>query len=198
MKYVIGSIVLVVAGYFALQQAKPKPLPPPPPPPPVIVNAQPQPIIDPAEQAKVVRAASDIDSNVRWQSLVLLDKMHSPQAMPLLFEKLTKDQDPDLRIKICGLLAQRSGPDVTQALVAALKDAEPSVRIAALSALDSVGDYSAASAITDVLKDQDENVRVQALKTLNNLQDKKAAQIAAEQKRQEELRQQALEAAQKR
>ncbi len=197
MKYLLGFIVLVVAGYFALQQAKPKPLPPPPPPPPVI-NAQPQPIIDEAQQAKIIRATNDMDATVRWESLVLLDKMHSPQAMPLLFEKLRKDPEPDLRIKVAKLLAERRGPDVSQNLVWALRDAEPTVRVAALQALDAVGDYSTAPAITDVLKDQDETVRVQALKTLNSLQDKKAAEIAAEQKRQEELRRQALEAAQKR
>ena len=197
MKYILGFVVLAVAGYFALQQAKPKPLPPPPPPPPVI-NAQPQPIIDPAEQAKIIKATNDMDAGVRWESLVLLDKMKSPQAMQLFTDKLLKDPEPDVRIKICKLLGERKGPDVSRALVAALKDSEPNVRVAALLALDSVGDYSTASAITDVLKDQEESVRVQALKTLNSLQDKKAAEIAAEQKRQEELRQQALEAAQKR
>lgn len=198
MKFALMGIVLVVAGYFAFQQLKPKPLPPPPPPPPPAITLEPQPIIDPAEQAKVIKSASDQDAQVRWQAMVLLDKMKSPQALPLMFEKLTNDPEPEIRIKIINTLAERKGPEVTQHLVGALKDLDPTVRVAALVALDKVGDFAAASPITDLLKDQEETVRVQALQTLNSLQDKKAAEIAAEQRRQEELRRQAEEAAQRR
>jgi HEAT repeat protein len=198
MKFALMGVVLVVAGFFAFQQLKPKPAPPPPPPPPPAITLEPQPIIDPAEQAKIVKSASDQDPGVRWEALVLLDKMKSPQALPLMFEKLEKDPEPEVRIKIIKVLSARKGPEITQHLVGALKDLEPSVRVEALIALDQIGDFAAASAITDTLKDQEETVRIQALKTLNSLQDKKAAEIAAEQKRQEELRRQAEEAARKR
>jgi len=198
MKFVVMGLVLVVAGFFAFQQFKPKPAPPPPPPPPPAITLEPQPIINPEEQAKILKSAEDQDPDVRWESLVLLDKMKSPEALPLFFQKLEKDPEPGVRVKIIHVLAMRKGPEITQHLIGALKDLEPDVRIEALKALDQVGDFAAASAITETLKDQEENVRVTALKVLNSLQDKKAAEIAAEQKRQEELRRQAEEAARKR
>ena len=198
MKFAVMGIVLCVAGFFAFQQFKPKPLPPPPPPPPPAITLEPQPIINVEEQAKIIKSASDQDPGVRWESLVLLGKMKSPQALPLMFEKLEKDPEAEVRIKIVAALGQRRGPEITQHLLIALRDQEPTVKVAALQALDTVGDYAAASAITDTLKDQDETVRMAALKTLNDLQDKKAAELAAEQKRQEDLRRQAEEAAKKR
>lgn len=192
------GLVLVVAGFFAIKQFKPAPPPPPPPPPPPAILLEPLPIINEAEQAKIVKSSSDQDPDVRWESLVLLDKMKSPQALPLLFEKLHKDPEADVKIKIITLLSERSSHDISQNLVWALKDLEPTVRVAALQALDKIGDFATASAITDTLKDQEETVRVQALKTLNSLQDKKAAEIAAAQQKQEEERRAAEEAARKR
>jgi HEAT repeat protein len=198
MKFLVMLIAFVVAGYFAFEQFKPKPPPPPPPPPPPAILLEPAPVISPEEQEKVIKSTNDQDPNVRWEALVFLDKMKSPQAMPLLLEKLRKDPELDVRIKIIRLLGDRRGPDVTQGLVGALRDMEPDARVEALKALDKIGDYSTASAITDVLKDQEETVRVQALRTLNSLQDKKAAEIAAERARQEELRRQAEAAAKNR
>lgn len=195
MKFILGIVVFAVAGYFAFQQLKPKPPPPPPPPPPPAILLQPAPVISPEEQEKVIHSANDQDPDVRWQALVFLDKMQSPQAMPMLLEKLQKDPESSVRIKIIQLLSMRSGSDVTQGLVGALQDQEPTVRVAALRALDKIGDYSTASAITDCLKDQEDSVRVQALQTLNDLQDKKQKEIEAERKRQEQLREQAAQAA---
>lgn len=201
MKMVLAFLVFVVAGYFAFQQIKPKPAPPPPPPPPPpAILLEPAPVISPEEQAKVVRSANDQDPNVRWEALVFLDKMKSEQALPLFFEKLHKDPDTDVRIRIVKALADRKGPEkpqIARELVASLKDPEPSVRVEVLAALDRIGDYSVASAITEMLKDQEDQVRVQALRTLNSLQDKKQAEIEAERRRQEELRRQAEEAARK-
>jgi HEAT repeat protein len=198
MKFALMGVVLLVAGFFAFQQFKPKPPPPPPPPPPPAIILEPQPIINIEEQSKIIKSANDQDPGVRWESLVLLEKMKSPQALPLMFEKLEKDPETEVRIKIIKSLATRKGPEITQHLIIALRDQEPTVKVEALQALDTVGDYTAASSITDTLKDQEETVRIQALKTLNSLQDKKAAELAAEQKRQEELRRQAEEAARKR
>ena len=198
MKFVIMFAAFVVAGYFAFQQFKPKPPPPPPPPPPPAILMEPAPVISPEEQAKVIRAANDQDPAVRWQALVFLDKMKSPQAMPLMLDKLHKDEDLGVRLNIIHLLATRRGPEVTQGLLDALHDIEPQARVEALKALDTLGDFTTASAITDLLKDQEESVRVQALQTLNDLQDKKQAEIEAERQRQEQLREQAAKAAQNR
>ncbi|MDE2038763.1 MAG: HEAT repeat domain-containing protein [Elusimicrobia bacterium] len=189
MKQVLLILVLVVSGYLAYRELKPPPPPPPPPlPPPTVIK--PQPIIDAAQQAKIIKATDDPDPQVRWEALVLLDKMNSPQALPLLFSKLQKDSDPGLRKKIIQLLSKRKDREVTQNIIWALKDPEPTVRVEALDALDKIGDYSAAPAITECLKDEEESVRTKALKTLNSLQDKKTAEILAEQRRQEELRRQ--------
>jgi HEAT repeat protein len=215
-------VVLCVAGYFAWQQFKPRPAPPPSPPPPLIL-AEPAPLINAEEQAKVIKSASDPDAEVRWQAIVFLDKMKVPSAFDVMFEKMEKDMDVALRIKIINLLGQRGAQklimnvnqcdvvspsvtidpmcrekrlaEITQHLVAAVKDSLPEIRIAALQALDVLGDYSVGSAVTDSLKDPDDQVRLQALKTLNSLQDKKAALIDVERKHQEELRRKAAEAA---
>jgi HEAT repeat protein len=222
MKFLFMTVVLCVAGYFAWQQFKPKPVPPPPPPPPPILT-EPAPLISPEEQNKVIKSTNDQDPEVRWQAIVFLDKMKVPSAFDVMFDRMVKDQDLELRIKIINLLGQRGAQKITmqadpnnplnpiisadptsrekriveisEHLVAACKDPLPEIRIAALSALDVLGDYSVGASITDSLKDPDERVRLQALKTLNSLQDKKAALIAAERQRQEELRRKAEEAA---
>ncbi len=197
MKFALMMVVFVVAGYFAFMQLKPKPAPPPPPPPPPppAILSEPLPVINEAEQAKIIKTTEDPDPNVRWEALVLLDKMKSPTAYPILFAHLQKDLDAGTRVKIASLLSHRKGPEITRNLEQALKDQEPDVRLAVLVALDDIGDYSAASSITECLKDQEESVRVQALKTLNSLQDKRTAEIEAERKHQEELQRQAAEAA---
>lgn len=177
-----GLMVLGLAGalgFMLWSKFKPVPPPPPPPPPPAILN-EPMPVIDPVEQAKVLKSAEDPDPNVRWEAVVLLDKMKSPEALPLMFHMLQKDLDPELRIKIIDRLSARRQPEVTQAIVRSMKDMEAEVRLAALKALDKIGDYSVANAImAGPVKDQDENVRLQALKVLNSLQDKKQAEIEA-------------------
>ncbi len=169
-----GLMVVVLAGtlgFLAWQKFKPVPPPPPPPPPPAILS-EPAPVIDPEEQRKVLKSAEDPDPNVRWEAVVLLDKMKSPEAMPLMFHMLQKDLEPSLRIKIIELLSNRRGADVVSALVRSMKDMEPDVRLAALRSLDKIGDYSVASAImAGPVKDQEEAVRLQALKEINQLEE---------------------------
>lgn len=179
MKYIMLVLAIAVAGFMAYKEFKPVPPPPPPPPPPAILS-EPAPVINEAEQAKILKSAEDQDPNVRWEAAVLLDKMRSPQAMPVIFHMLQKDLEPTLRLKAVELLSNRRGPDVLNALVGALRDQEPEVRLAALRALEKIGDYSVAGIIaTGPIKDQEESVRLQALKTLNTLQDKKQAEIEA-------------------
>lgn len=179
MKGIMVFVLAGVLGFLLWQKYKPVPPPPPPPPPPAILS-EPAPVIDAEEQRKVLKSAEDPDPGVRWEAVVLLDKMKSPEAMPLMFHMLQKDLDHQVRIKIVDLLSARRGPDISAALVRALKDQEPEVRLAALRALDRIGDYSVASAImAGPVKDQEETVRLQALKVLNSLQDKKQAEIEA-------------------
>jgi HEAT repeat protein len=197
MKYILLVCAIAVAGYMAYNEFKPVPPPPPPPPPPAILS-EPAPVINEAEQAKILKSAEDQDPSVRWEAVLLLDKMKSPQAMPILFHMLQKDLDPTLRIKAVDLLGNRKGTDVVNALVGALKDQEADVRLASLRAIEKIGDYSVAGVIaTGPIRDQEESVRLQALKTLNTLQDKKAAEIEAARVRYEQEKAAALEAAKK-
>lgn len=190
MKYLMMIVVMGVAGYFAFQRAKPAAPPPPPPPPPAILM-EPAPVISEEEQAKVIKSANDPDPLVRWEALLLLDKMKAPRAQEIMFQKLHKDLDLDLRRNILTNLATKRSPEVTQNVVWVLKDSNPEIRLAALEALDKIGDYATASAITELLRDPDEGVKLQAIRTLNTLQDKKTAEIERERQRQEELRRQA-------
>lgn len=179
MKYIMFVIAVGVAGFMAYQEFKPVPPPPPPPPPPAILS-EPAPVINPAEMAKILKSCEDPDPSVRWEAVILLDKMKAPEAMPIIFHMLQKDLEYTLRIKAVNLLGNRSGSDVLNALVSATKDQEPDVRLEALKALEKIGDYTVAGAIASgPIKDQEETVRLQALKTLNTLQDKRAAEIEA-------------------
>ncbi len=197
MKYVLVVIALGIAGYMAFQEFfKPAPPPPPPPPPPPAILSEPAPVINEAEQAKILKSAEDQDPNVRWEAVLLLDKIKSPQAMPIMFHMLQKDLEPSLRIKVIQLLGNRKGKDVLEALCGSLKDQEPDVRVASLLAIEKIGDYSVAGVIaTGPIKDQEESVRLQALKTLNTLQDKKQAEIEAARVRYEQEKAAAAEAA---
>ncbi len=176
---------------------KPAAPPPPPPPPPAILN-EPAPVIDQAELQKVLNSAQDPDANVRWQAVLFLDKVQSPQAMPLMRQMLQRDMDAQLRINILNLLSARKGPDVVQAVLLGTKDMEPEVRLAALQALEKIGDFSVASDIANgPIRDQDERVREQAMKTLNTLQDMKQKEIDAARQRYEAEKEAAAAAAQK-
>ena len=195
MKIMIIPLVLValILGY---KQFKPGPPPPPPPPPPPAILSEPAPVINEAEQARVIKSSEDQDPNVRWEAVLLLDKMKSPQAMPIIFYMLQKDSEPSLRIKAIELLSSRRSPEVLNSLVGALKDQEAEVRLASLRALEKIGDYSAAAVIvTGPIKDQEESVRLQAFKTLNTLEDKKRAEIEVAKVRYEQEKQAAAAAA---
>lgn len=179
MKILIVPLILA-ALFLGYQQIKPGPPPPPPPPPPPAILSEPAPVINEAEQAKILKSAEDQDSDVRWEAVLLLDKMKSPQTLPIVYHMLAKDLDSKIRIKATEFLGKLSGTEVLQALCAALKDQEPDVRLSALRAIEEIGDYSVAGIIaTGPIRDQEESVRLQAIKTLNTLQDRKQAEIDA-------------------
>lgn len=168
MKYVFLVLILAGAGYFAF---KPKPAPPPPPP-PAAPPPPPPPVISPEQQAKIIQTADDTNPSVRWEAILLLNKLKAPAALSVMFDKMASDTDKDMRVKIIDLLAARPpDPEVTKNIANALRDAEPDVRIAAIQALGKIGDPSTAGAILEATKDSEESVRVQALRSLNALQD---------------------------
>lgn len=176
----IGVVILAATLGFLVWQRflQPAPPPPPPPPPPPAILNEPAPVINEAELQKVLRSTQDPEATVRWEAVLFLDKVKSPQAMPIMRQMLQRDMDASVRIKVIELLSKRHTPDVLEALIAAMKDQEPEVRMAALRALDTIGDYSVAGAIASgPIRDQDEQVRLQAMKTLNSLQDRKQKEI---------------------
>lgn len=197
----LGVVVLVaVLGFIMWQQyLKPVPPPPPPPPPPPAILNDAAPVVNEAELQKVLKATQDGEPAVRWEAVVFLDKIKSPEAMPIMREMLRRDTEPTVRIKIIELLSNRRTPEVLEALVAAMKDQEPDVRVASLRALDKIGDASVAGAIASgPVRDQDEKVRLQAMKTINSLQDKKQKEVEEARRRYERERAAAAAAAQKR
>ena len=199
MKYPALFVAIAMAAYMAWQQYKPQQTVEAPPLPPPAILSEPAPVINEAEQAKIIKSAEDQDPGVRWEAVILLDKMKSPQAMPLMFHMLEKDFDVPLRTKIVELLGDRRSPEVIEALVGALNDQEPEVRIAAIRSIEKIGDYSVAAVLAGApIKDQEESVRLQALRTLNALQDKKQADIEAARQSYEQSKQQAAQEAAKR
>jgi HEAT repeat protein len=190
------ALVLCGTGFLAWRQFKPTPPPPPPPPPAVVIEATP--VISEAEQAKVIRLSRDPDAKVRWEALVLLDKLKVTDD--IVFERLHKDSDPELRIKLIELLGHRAvnnpprtppctpkkAQEIIDNIISVSRDPIPEIRLAALQSLQSIGDYTIAPRLMESLKDVDERVRTQALQTLSSLQDKKAAVIEAERRRQAE------------
>ncbi len=195
MKYYVAVLVLIVAIIAAVMRlnggssaSAPK-LPPPP------VQPPPAPIIDPAQEARVINSTKDENPDVRWNAALFLVNMRSPRAKPIIFWMLHNDQDPDLKVKLIGLLARNAGPDAPEVLrqiESAVHDPSAKVRIAAMKTLDDMGDFAASPLLTKSLTDQNANVRRQALLSLNDLQSKWNAKVIADMKAQEKA---ALEAA---
>jgi HEAT repeat protein len=177
IKIAIIVIALAVAGFFAAKTVFRKEAPPPvveaPPPPP------PPPLITPEEEAKIIKATRDLDPDVRWEAVQLLNNLKSPSANAVLFERLHKDDSVDMRLKVCSLLNTKTGADVAEQLALVLRDnaSPPELRISALQSLASVGEMSFIPQITECLKDPNELVRKEALKTVNSLNLLREAEI---------------------
>lgn len=140
MKYTLAWIAFAAAGILTISEFRPKPAAPPPPSNPSILLV-PLSIINEADQAKIIDSTNDQDPNVRWEALVLLDKMKSPQAVPLLFEKLRLDTDTGLKMKIIDLLETRAPrPDITMKLLETMEDGDPELRVKALQALKKIAE----------------------------------------------------------
>ncbi len=181
MKYLFLFVLFIIAGYFALQELKPKPLPPPPPPPPILSKLNTiKPLLSPQDEQRIAQSVNDTNEKVRWQALKLLVNGKSSLALPLLFKHLEHDPSISLRVKILGLLSQyKSNNDVLTHVLAALKDYNPDIRLAALQTLDDMSAYSAAPNITALLSDGSGPVRQKALDVLNDLQKKRQKEIDA-------------------
>jgi HEAT repeat protein len=116
---------------------------------------------------------------VRWAAVQLLYNIHDPQLGPLLERMIADDPDPELRIKIVGLMKGREDLVRLGGLVKGLSDVDKSVRIASLQALGDIGDPSVVTWVTALLKDPEPDVKIAALQTLGRFQDKRRQEFDA-------------------
>lgn len=98
------------------------------------------------EPADAVRILPWLDSDevfTRWQSAVILQRLHHPAAVPDLIRKTTDDLDADVRMAAITALGQYPRRDVFDALAIALDDRDYGVSRAARQTLGLLTDHDA-------------------------------------------------------
>lgn len=181
MSRLIAFLIFVGAAGYLVYQFKhpPQPAPLPAEPPVVVAPRDPGPVFSEAEVEKVRQSLHDADPSVRWAAAQLLFNVHDPQLGTLLERMIAEDPDPELRIKIVGMMKGREDLIRLGGLVSGLRDVDKSVRIASLSALGDIGDPSVATWVTALLKDPEPEVKIAALQTLGRFQDKRKEEFRA-------------------
>jgi len=181
MPKLFALVVFLAAGGFLVYQYRKPSLPPPLPaePPMSIQPRDPGPVFSETEVEKVRQSLQDGDPSVRWAAIELLYSIHDPQLGGILEKMIADDPDPDLRIKIVGLMKGREDLVRLGGLVKGLRDVDKSVRIASLQALGDIGDPSVVTWVTALLKDPEPDVKIAALQTLGRFQDKRRQEFDA-------------------
>lgn len=176
-------MALIVFGaaalFLAREYRRPPAAPPLPPPPPATAGREPGPVFSEREIAKVRQSIADPDAGVRWAAVQLLYNVRDPQLGPLIERMIAEDPDPELRIKVVGLMKGREELVRLGGLVRGLQDVDKNVRIAALEALGDIGDPSVTTWVTALLKDHEPEVRIKALHTLGRFQDRRKEEFRA-------------------
>ena len=180
MKLFAFLVFLAAAGFLGYKYEHP-PLPPalPPEPPAASVPRDAAPVFNEAEIAKVHQSLQDGDVEVRWAAAQLLYSIHDPQFGALLEKMISDDPDPELRIRLLGMMKGREDLVRLGGLIKGLRDVDKSVRIASLTALGDIGDPSVVTWVTALLKDPEPEVRIAALQTLGRFQDKRREEFDA-------------------
>jgi len=179
MRRLLALVVFLgAAAYLIHEYLKPAPRPLPPPP-PVVEEPDPGPMFSEADVARIRASLKDGDSNVRWSAAQLLYSIRDPQLGPLLEQMIAEDPDPEVRIKVIGLMKGREDLVRLGGLVRALSDTDKDVRIKALQAIGDVGDPSVATWVTALLKDPEPEVKIAALETLGRFQDRRKKEFKA-------------------
>jgi HEAT repeat protein len=173
MRRGFALVVLVVSAAYLLYEYKKPQERPLPPPPPVMDQPDPGPVFSDADVRRVRQSLKDGDPGVRWTAAQLLYNIRDPQLGPLLDKMIAEDPDPEVRIKVVGMMKGREDLVRLGGLVRALSDTDKGVRLQALDSLGAIGDPSVASWVTALLKDPEVEVRVAALQTLGKFQDKR-------------------------
>lgn len=174
MKLLALIVFLAAGGYLLREYLRPAQAPPLPAEPPILTRPHvPSPAFSDAEIEKVRQSLADPDPAVRWAAVQLLYSVHDPRLAPTIEKMLASDPDPELRVKIVGLMKADDDTARLGGLVKGLRDVDKNVRIASLSALGDIGDPSVVTWVTSLLKDPEPDVRVAALQTLGRFQDKR-------------------------
>lgn len=172
-------VFLAAAAYLAREYMQPAAPPPLPAEPPAVAPKEPGPAFSEVEVAKIRQSLTDPDPSVRWAAVQLLYNVRDPKLGPLLEKMISDDPDPEVRIKIVGMMKGREELVRLGGLVKGLQDFDKSVRIASLSALGDIGDPSVVTWVTALLKDPEPEVRIAALQTLGRFQDKRKEEFRA-------------------
>jgi HEAT repeat protein len=173
-------VFLAAAAYLAHEYMLPPQAPPLPAEPPAAAEPKdPGSVFSEADAEKVRASLQDPDPAVRWAAAQLLYNVRDPQLGPLLEKMTAEDPDPDLRIKIVGMMKGREDLVRLGGLVKGLRDVDKGVRIASLNALGDIGDPSVVTWVTALLKDPEPDVKIAALQTLGRFQDKRKEQFRA-------------------
>ena len=173
-------IFSAAVGFLYYQYRRPAAPPAMPAEPTAVTQPRdPGPAFSETEVAKVRQSLVDGDPTVRWAAAQLLYSIHDPLLGSLLEKMISEDPDPELRIKILGLMKGREDLVRLGGLVKGLSDVDASVRIASLNALGDIGDPSVVTWVTALLKDPEPDVRIEALRTLGRFQDKRRADFEA-------------------
>ena len=180
MKFIALMVFLASAGYLAREYFRPFQATPLPPEPPASSSPRdPVPMFSDRELAKIRRSVLDTDPAVRLTAVQLLYSIHDPKLGILLEKMISEDSDPEVRVKIVGMMSGHQDSVRLGGLVRGLSDISKDVRIASLKAIGDIGDPSVVTWVTALLKDPEPDVRVAALQTLGRFQDKRTAESHA-------------------
>ena len=180
MKFLALIVFFVAAGYLMREYFRPFQAPPLPAEPPAASSPRdPNPMFSDRELAKIRRSVLDTDPAVRLTAVQLLYSIHDPKLGILLEKMISEDSDPEVRVKIVGMMSGHQDSVRLGGLVRGLSDISKDVRIASLKAIGDIGDPSVVTWVTALLKDPEPDVRVAALQTLGRFQDKRTAEFHA-------------------
>ena len=172
-------VFLAAAGFLARQYLHSPQAPLPAEPPAALEPRNPSAVFSEVEIDKIRQSLQDADPSVRWAAVQLLYSLRDPQLGAFLEKMIAEDPDPDLRVKIVGLMKGRDDLVRLGGLIKGLRDPGKSVRIASLSALGDIGDPSVVTWVTALLKDSEPEVRIAALQTLGRFQDRRRLEFEA-------------------
>lgn len=173
-------IFLAAAAYLMREYSQPpQPAAPPGPPPMADPSKTPLPMFTDKEVVRIRLSLQDADPGVRWSAVQLLYGIHDPQLPTLLEKLIAEDPDPELRVKVVGLMKDPQEMALLGPLVKGLHDIDKNVRIASLNALADIGDPSVSTWVTALLKDPEPEVKVAALQTLGRFQEKRKLEFQA-------------------